>query len=289
MQRRTPLVPAWNLRMTWKWGHSSFPSKRGRTSRVAVAEACGAVSGETGTCEVFRYACPRLTLFAPSRSRALRKFPDGNFRRPLVGSGPPLHLQNLGSEMHRGGGRALPPRRAPFGRKESQPWAGVPPDAVCPRLPERPHGTPPPPRSTAPLPVSSHRAVSPRVEKIARLGVLVLAEPWEPCTLLFSQQRQMRTCCFASTRGQCGAGGRAFRGLTRSATEWSAARRKPIRAAALHFSAAISADVRPVGFRRAAAENFRPEIFEARATLRKQSGSTLGRRGRQPLSSVPVC
>jgi hypothetical protein len=30
------------------------------------------------------------------------------------------------------------------------------------------------------------------------------------------------------------------------------------------------ADVRPVGFRRATAENFRPEIFEARATLREQ-------------------
>ena len=48
---------------------------------------------------------------------------------------------------------------------------------------------------------------------------------------------------FASTRGPCGVGGRAFRGLTRSATEWSAARRKPLRAAAMHLSAAISADV----------------------------------------------
>src|SRR4029078_2626895 len=43
---------------------------------------------------------------------------------------------------------------------------------------------------------------------------------------------------------QCGAGGRAFRGLTRSATEWSAARRKPVRAAVLPFSATISADVK---------------------------------------------
>src|SRR6187402_3101464 len=40
--------------------------------------------------------------------------------------------------------------------------------------------------------------------------------------------------------------------------------------------------LRPVGFRRAAAENCRPAIFEARATLREQSGSTLGRRVRQP-------
>jgi hypothetical protein len=71
----------------------------------------------------------------------------------------------------------------------------------------------------------------------------------------------------ASTRGPCGAGGRAFRGLTRSATEWSAARRKPLRAAAMHLSAAISADVRPVGFRRANAENFRPRKFSKRARL----------------------
>src|SRR5688572_27984142 len=33
------------------------------------------------------------------------------------------------------------------------------------------------------VPCASHRAMSPKVEKIARLGVLVLAEPWEPCTL----------------------------------------------------------------------------------------------------------
>jgi hypothetical protein len=82
----------------------------------------------------------------------------------------------------------------------------------------------------------------------------------------------------ASTRGPCDVGGCAFRGLTRSATEWSAARRKPVRAAALHLSAAISADVRPVGFRRAAAENLRPEIFDARATLREQRESAVGRR-----------
>ncbi len=194
-----------------------------------MAEACGAVFGQTGTVEVCRYACPRLTLFAPSRSRALRKFPDGNFRRPLVGSGPPSYLQKWCAEMQHGGGRALPPRRAPFGRKESQPWTGVPPEAVRPRLPEdrtarlRRHD----PQLRSPLP--SHRAVSLRVEKIARLGVLVLAGPSGPWShALFSQQRQMGRC-FASTRGPCGAGGRAFRGLTRYATEWSAARRKPIR------------------------------------------------------------
>src|SRR6187455_3305567 len=108
--------------------------------------AGGAVFGQTGTFWVGRYACPRLTLFAPSKSRALRKFPDGNFRRSLVGSLRALTSAEMGcAEMHRGGPYWLPPRRAPFGRKESQPWAGVPPDAVPSPLARRPPRTPPPP------------------------------------------------------------------------------------------------------------------------------------------------
>ncbi len=66
------------------------------------------------------------------------------------------------------------------------------------------------------------------------------------------------------------------------ATEWSAARRKRPTAAALHLRAAISADLKAVRFRRAAAENFRPEIFEARATLRAQRESAVGRRIAKP-------
>ena len=66
--------------------------------------------------------------------------------------------------------------------------------------------------------------------------------------------------------------------LTLFATEWSAARRKRSTAAVLHLRAAISADVKAVRFRRAAAENFRPEILEARATLRSQRESAVGRR-----------
>ena len=137
---------------------------------------------------------------------------------------------------------------------------------------------------------SRFRAIAgcPGVERIARLGVLVLAEAWEPCTLLPASGKWARPA-LASTRGPCGAGGRAFRGLTRSATEWSAARRKPIRAAAMPPRSPILLALRPVGFRRATAENFRPEIFDARATLREQSGSTLGRREHQSLNSVPVC
>src|SRR4051812_28198031 len=66
--------------------------------------------------------------------------------------------------------------------------------------------------------------------------------------------------------------------LTLFATEWSAARRKRPAAAGLPLGAAISADVKAVRFRRAAAENFRPEIFGARATLREQRESAVGRR-----------
>src|SRR6185436_20705793 len=83
------------------------------------------------------------------------------------------------------GAHGIFPRRAPFGRKESPPWAGVPPDAVCPRWPERPSRTPPPPRSAASVPGAERSRMSPRLEKIARLGVLVLAEAWSRA--LFSQ------------------------------------------------------------------------------------------------------
>ena len=68
------------------------------------------------------------------------------------------------------------------------------------------------------------------------------------------------------------------------ATEWSAARRKRPTAAVLHLGAAISADLKAVRFRRAAAENFRPEIFEARATLRSQRESAVGRRSAPTLT-----
>ena len=37
------------------------------------------------------------------------------------------------AEMHDGGPYWLPPRRAPFGRKENPPQAGVPPDSASPR------------------------------------------------------------------------------------------------------------------------------------------------------------
>ena len=151
----------------------------------------------------------RLRFGATPAHGGLSLLPQGrarfeNFRTEIFGgrSSEADRLQvcrNGCAEMQRGGGRALPPRRAPFGRKESPPWAGVPPDAVRPRLPGdrtarlRRHD----PQLRSPL--SSHRGLSPRVEKIARLGVLVLAEPWSRA--LFSQQRQMGTSLRSLARG----------------------------------------------------------------------------------------
>ena len=86
------------------------------------------------------------------------------------------------------------------------------------------------------------RHVAPEWNGSQDSGVLVLAEPLKLATLF--PAAEWGPTALASTRGQCGAGGRAFRGLTRSATEWSAARRKPVRAAAMHPGAAISADVK---------------------------------------------
>ena len=114
-----------------------------------------------------------------------RKFSAAARRKPTG----LLVCRNGCAEMHRGGPYGLPPRRAPFGRKESQPWAGVPPDAVLSPFARSPHRTPPPPRPTASFPIYEPSRYVPEVEKIARLGVLVLAEPRN--LALFSQQWQM--------------------------------------------------------------------------------------------------
>ncbi len=92
------------------------------------------------------------------------------------------------------------------------------------------------------VPVAEPSRMSPKVEKIASLGVLVLLRLGVVHSFPSSGKWGRRP--LASTRGPCGAGGRAFRGLTRSATEWSAARRKPLRAAAMPLRAANFADVK---------------------------------------------
>ena len=288
--------------------------QRLRWRRRAVRSA-----GKRGLLRLARCACPRLTLFAPSRSRARRKFPDGNFRRPLVGSLRALTSAKLViGEASRRPVLASSSPRSIRSQRESTVGRRTTRRALSP-FARRPHRTPPPPRSAAPFPIPSYRGLSPRVEKIARPDVLVLAEAWSRA--LFSQQRQMRTSALASTRGPCGAGGRAFRGLTRSATEWSGGEEEATTGRRIASQrGAISADDRPVGFRRANARKGNGDIPhfpskrgqtccrsvpfcppsgemrnvpisfpEARATLREQSGSTLGRRGHQPPSPVPIC
>ena len=99
-----------------------------------------------------------------------------------------LHVCRNGcAEMHRDGAQWIFPRRAPFGRKESPPWTGVPPEAVCPRLPERPYGTPPPPRSAAPFPIGEPSRCVPEGGKDRKDSVFrFLSSP--ESRALFSQQ-----------------------------------------------------------------------------------------------------
>ena len=203
-----------------------------------MAEACGAVCGQTGTLEVGALRLPTadsLCSLKVARASKIsgRKFSAAARRKPTG-----LESAEMAARRCIAAARsALPPRRAPFGRKESQPWAGVPPDAGLSPFARRPHRTPPPPRSAASFPIPSHRGVSPGWKRSQDSVFWFLLSPG----VVHSSPSSGKwgRAALACTRGPCGAGGRAFRGLTRSATEWSAARRKPLRAAALPLSAAI--------------------------------------------------
>ncbi len=105
---------------------------------------------------------------------------------------------------------------------------------------------------------------------------------------LFSQQRQWGRPALASTRGPCGAGGRAFRGLCRSAPAWGAGRRKPLRGAALHLSAPHCAVVKarrlPTSGRREIPSGNSRSARDLEVAKRVSRGQAP-----HPTSPVPVC
>src|SRR4029079_19321947 len=92
----------------------------------------------------------------------------------------------------------------------------------------------------------------------------------------------MGTAAPASTRGSVRCGWARLPRVDPLCDRMERGEEEAVRAAVLPFSAAIFADVQARSFRGPDAENCRPAIFDARATLREQSGSTLGRRERQP-------
>ena len=220
-------------------------------------------------------------------ARASKISADGNFRRSLVGSLRACSSAELAAPKCIAAARTgsssprsiRSQRESAVGRRTTRRG----PVPVGPKT--APHASAATIRSS--VPTWSHRGMSAGTEKIARVSVLVLAEPLEARDSSPSRGK-WGPAALASTRGPCGAGGRAFRGLTRSATEWSAARRKPIRAAAMPLGATISADVKarrlPTSQRRKLPSgNFRSaRDFEGAERVNP-------RKARLPTQSVPVC
>src|SRR6185436_11871642 len=134
--------------------------------------------GQRGTGEGWRDACPRRTLFATSRSRALRKFPDGNFRRPLVKILRALTSAEMAALKCNAAARmgfflaALHSVAKRVRRGQAYHPSGS--------VPVGPKDRPARLRRHEPQLRSRCRTIAhvPEVEKIARLGVLVLAEPF---------------------------------------------------------------------------------------------------------------
>jgi hypothetical protein len=187
--------------------------------------------------------------------------------------------------MHRGGPYGLPPRRAPFGRRAGQPSEGAPTrTARSPRTcnAARPHLAWLGKECTTPGPGKNQNTES--------------CDPFHPGTARDGSESgtKLRIVAAEACGGVFGhtgtdrVGGYACPRLTLFATEWSAARKNPLRAAALHLSATISADVKARRILTSGRRKLPPAIFEARATLREQRESAVGRRIGKP-QAVPVC
>ena len=207
--------------------------------------------------------------------------------------------------MQCGGPQWLPPRRAPFGRRAGQPSEGAPTGtARSPRANER---------GTSPFAAAGRRVHDSRPQQEPEHRVLRSFPPSG------TYRDGSTTENGAADRGgggvRCGLrvnGDRPRRVVRRPMADSLCDRMERGEEEApdrrrVASQRTISADVKAVRFRRAAAENFRPEIFEARATLREQRESAVGRRiakpqpspfarrpyrtppPPQPLRSVPVC
>ncbi len=207
--------------------------------------------------------------------------------------------------MHRGGPYWLPTRRAPFGRRAGQPSEGAPTDtARSPRASER---------SASPFASAGRRAHDSRPQQERELRVLRSFPPRgtnrdgsESGTELRIVAAEACGTVFGQT-GTDRVGWYACPWRTLFATEWSAARKNPMRAAALHLRATISADVKarrilPSGRRKFPSGNFRSarDLEVAKRVRRGQAQranphpSPFARRPYgtppppQPLRSVPI-
>ena len=148
--------------------------------------------------------------------------------------------------------------------------------------------TPPRPRPAAPFPFGSQRGMCPGVGKTASFEPRGSSHPHRDLDSS-PHQRQMGTFPAGSQVGT-GAVRVGVPSGDSSALRPNGARRGGSQYGPPRCTSAqpFLQTLRPVGFRRAAAENCRPAIFEARAPLREQRESAVGRRP-ATLKSVPVC
>ncbi len=180
----------------------------------------------------------------------------------------------------------LPPRRAPFGRRAGQPSEGAPTGtALSPRA------------SNGDVPICRCWEKSARLQASARTRTPSLAifstlgdtPRWlgngERSCGSWRRRRAVRS--FGQT-GTDRVGWYACPRLTLFATEWSAARKNPMRAVALHFSAAISADVKARRILTSGRRKFPSGNFRSARDLEGAKRVRRGQACRQP-STVPVC